>query len=76
MKPWAGRCVYHSVGPWNRSRAHEEDTMTEEKKGARTEEFKLSGGEILDKFKDLLHEGNIRRIILKDEKGRRSSKSP
>lgn len=44
----------------------------EENKGARgrTEEFKLNGGEILNKMKELLHEGNIRRIILKDESGK------
>lgn len=36
----------------------------------RTEEFKLSGGEIIDKIKKLIHEGNIRRIILKDEEGK------
>ena len=36
----------------------------------RTEEFKLSGGEILTKIKELIHEGNIRRIILKDEQGK------
>lgn len=36
----------------------------------RTEEFKLDGGKVLDKIKDLLHEGNIRRIILKNEDGR------
>ncbi len=51
-------------------RTLKEDIMTDEKKGPRTEEFKLSGGEILDKIKELLHEGNIRRIILKDEKGK------
>jgi hypothetical protein len=44
----------------------------EEGKSARgrTEEFKLNGGEILNKMKELLHEGNIRRIILKDESGK------
>lgn len=36
----------------------------------RTEEFKLSGGEILNKIKELIHEGNIRRIILKNEQGK------
>jgi len=36
----------------------------------RTEEFKISGGEILNKIKELIHEGNIRRIILKDEHGK------
>jgi hypothetical protein len=37
---------------------------------ARQEEFRLSGGEVLDKVKALLHEGNIRRLILKSEEGR------
>lgn len=32
-------------------------------------EFKVSGEELLGKIKKLLHEGNIRRIIIKDEKG-------
>ncbi|HEX4844661.1 MAG TPA: DUF4342 domain-containing protein [Geothrix sp.] len=36
----------------------------------RTEEFKLDGGKVLDKIKDLIHEGNIRRIILKNEQGK------
>lgn len=46
--------------------------MTEENKDpqTRTEEFKLSGGDILNKIKELVHEGNIRRIILKDEAGK------
>jgi len=43
--------------------------MAEEKK-TRTEEFKLNGDEILNKLKELLHQGNIRRIILKDESGK------
>jgi len=46
------------------------DEKTDPKTGARTEEFKVSGGEILNKLKELLHEGNIRRIILKDEQGK------
>ena len=46
--------------------------MTEEKKEGKTkfEEFRATGGEILDKIKEILHEGNVRRIILKDEKGK------
>ncbi len=36
----------------------------------RTEEFKLEGGKVLDKIKDLIHQGNIRRIILKNEAGK------
>ncbi|MGD0781826.1 MAG: DUF4342 domain-containing protein [Candidatus Aminicenantales bacterium] len=46
--------------------------MADEKKGGKThsEEFKISGNEILGKIKELIHEGNIRRIILKDESGK------
>jgi Flp pilus assembly pilin Flp len=36
----------------------------------RTQEFKLSGDEVVHKVKELLHEGNIRRIIIKNEDGR------
>ena len=32
-------------------------------------EFKVKGEELLTKIKELIHEGNIRRIIIKDEKG-------
>ena len=43
---------------------------TDSKTNTKTEEFKASGGDILNKIKELLHEGNIRRIILKDEQGK------
>jgi hypothetical protein len=33
----------------------------------RTEEFRVTGGEILNKIKEIIHDGNARRIILKDE---------
>ncbi len=36
----------------------------------RTEEFKLDGGMVLDKIKELIRQGNIRRIILKNEEGK------
>ena len=36
----------------------------------RTEEFRLEGGRVLDKIKELIHQGNIRRITLKNEEGR------
>ncbi len=32
-------------------------------------EFKVSGDELIGKIKQLIHEGNIRRIIVKDNKG-------
>jgi Domain of unknown function (DUF4342) len=46
--------------------------MADEKNGGKTrsEEFKIGGNEILNKIKELIHEGNIRRIILKDENGK------
>ena len=33
------------------------------------EEFKISGNELVEKVKELLHEGNIRRIIIKTQEG-------
>ena len=42
--------------------------MTEEK--IRTEEFQVDGDELLTKIKELVHAGNIRRIIIRNEKGR------
>jgi len=40
------------------------------KKEARREEFKVRGHEVLEKVKELIKEGNVRRIIIKDEKGK------
>lgn len=34
-----------------------------------TEEFKVSGEEILTKVKEIIKEGNARKIIIKNEKG-------
>ncbi len=42
--------------------------MTEDR--IQYEEFKLSGDQVLSKIRELLHEGGIRRIILKNEEGR------
>ena len=33
------------------------------------EEFKVHGKDLVEKIKTLVHEGNVRRIILKDDKG-------
>jgi hypothetical protein len=47
--------------------------MTEEKEKKErtwTEEFRVTGGEIINKIKELIHEGNVRKIILKDEEGK------
>ena len=42
--------------------------MPEEK--FRTEEFHINGEELLAKIKKLVHEGNIRRIIIKNKDGK------
>ena len=42
--------------------------MAEE--GDKKNEFRVSGDELLKKVKDLIREGNIRRIIIKDEQGK------
>lgn len=42
--------------------------MTEQQRP--TQEFTLNGDEVVAKVKELLHEGNIRRIIIKNEDGR------
>lgn len=50
--------------------------MTEEhkeepkKEKTRTEEFKIKGTEILETIKDIIRQGNVRRIILKTEEGK------
>jgi len=41
--------------------------MTEEK--IRFEEYKVTGDELVHKVKQLIHEGNIRKIIIKTEGG-------
>ena len=42
--------------------------MTEEK--VRTEEFQVDGDQLVAKIKELLHEGNIRRVSIRNEEGR------
>ena len=42
--------------------------MSQEK--LRTEEFRVNGEELLARIKKLIHEGNIRRIIIKDKDGK------
>lgn len=42
--------------------------MTEEK--VHSEEFRVNGEELLGRIKNLVNEGNIRRIIIKDKEGK------
>jgi hypothetical protein len=45
-----------------------EKKMTEEK--IRTEEYQVTGELLVAKIKELVHAGNIRRIIIKNEEGK------
>lgn len=42
--------------------------MSEEK--VRSEEFEISGDTLVARIKELVHEGNIRRIVIKNEEGK------
>lgn len=41
--------------------------MTDE--NVRYEEFKVNGDAVIAKVKELLHEGNVRRLVIKNEQG-------
>ena len=43
--------------------------MDKEKVKTFFEEIKVLGNELVDKVKTLIHEGNVRRIIIKDDQG-------
>lgn len=36
----------------------------------RTQEFKVTGDAVVGKLKELLHEGNVRRVIIKNDEGK------
>jgi hypothetical protein len=36
----------------------------------RTEEFKVEGEKVVAKIKEIFHEGNIRKVIIKDKEGK------
>jgi hypothetical protein len=42
--------------------------MSEEK--VRVEEFEVNGERVVAKIKELVHEGNIRRVLIKNEEGK------
>jgi hypothetical protein len=42
--------------------------MSEEK--VRTEEFQVNGDQLIAKIKELIHEGNVRRVSIHNEEGR------
>ena len=42
--------------------------MSEEK--VHNEEFRVDGERLISKIKEIIHEGNIRRVIIKDKEGK------
>ena len=48
----------------------EEVQAEEEEEEAQTEEHKVKGEGLIAKIKELIHEGNITRIIIKNDEGR------
>ncbi len=50
----------------------DEQVQTEDKASSEktcTEEFKVAGDQIMAKVKELVHEGNVRRITIKNDQG-------
>lgn len=43
---------------------------TKTKDEPKEESFKVSGDQLLGKVKEIIHEGNVRRIIIKDKSGK------
>ena len=48
--------------------------MSEER--VQVDEYQVAGDDLLHKVKELVHEGNIRRIIIKNEEGKRLIEIP
>ncbi|MFA9288467.1 MAG: DUF4342 domain-containing protein [Weeksellaceae bacterium] len=44
--------------------------QAEPKTEARTEDFKVSGDHLLGKVKEIIREGNVRRLIIKNKEGK------
>jgi hypothetical protein len=50
--------------------AKEEAASTKKSSGTKEETYKVRGEKLLEKVKELVKEGNVRRIIIKDKKGK------
>lgn len=68
--------MHESMEPVDRSQAQVEvevvptETTTQTEEKVSVEEFTISGDALVAKIKELIHRGNIRRIIIKNEEGR------
>ncbi len=56
--------------------AKKKSTTSEESKSKRTEEFSVKGEQLLGKVKELVHEGNVRKIIIKGKSGKSIAEFP
>ncbi len=48
----------------------QQDTQGQDERRHYTEEFRVSGERVLAKVKELVHEGNVRRITIKNDDGK------
>jgi Domain of unknown function (DUF4342) len=46
------------------------NSVEKEVEKTNAEEFTIKGSDLVDKVKEFIHEGNVRRIIIKNEEGR------
>lgn len=57
-----------SIGEALVTDVHEDDVMADNE--TRTEEFAVNGAQLIEKVKELIREGNVRRLSIKNEDGR------
>ena len=46
------------------------DTTNDTNGGSRKERYKVAGDRVVEKLKELLHEGNVRHVVIKNDDGR------
>jgi hypothetical protein len=69
MPACAIRLVHAARAEFGRAHRKEDASMTTETIRPRTEEFRITGDELLAKVRELIHEGNIRRVMIRNEAG-------
>ncbi|MDI7276122.1 MAG: DUF4342 domain-containing protein, partial [Anaerolineae bacterium] len=69
LEEWFGRRKGQGLAGETAEPTKEEPTVssTTGGEGVRREEFRVSGTELLERFKQLVHEGNVRRVIIKQD---------
>ncbi|GIV80730.1 MAG: hypothetical protein KatS3mg051_0084 [Anaerolineae bacterium] len=62
--------VVELAGSYLEQRQSEEQTMSEEKKRTFVEEFEVEGRQLVERVRELIREGNVRRLRIKDASGK------